>query len=52
MNSEQKKYVIDVLEREISGYSKDYVPERIYLLKEYVRELKDGREDPNKEKIN
>lgn len=47
MNSEQKKYVIEVLEREISGYSKDYVPERIYLLKECVRELKDEREASN-----
>jgi hypothetical protein len=47
MNDKQLEYVVEVLEREISGYSKDYVPERISLLRECVRELKGERESAN-----
>lgn len=51
MNSEQINYVIEVLEREISGYSKEFVPERIHLLKECVRQLKCERESPNLDQL-
>lgn len=38
--SKQTDYVIEVLEREISGYSEQFAPERIILLKDYVNNLK------------
>lgn len=37
--SETVKDVIEVLEREVSGYSTDYEPERITRLKAYIKKL-------------
>lgn len=39
-NSQMIKEVIEVLEREVSNYSKDYQPERIRRIQNYIDSLK------------
>ena len=40
MINKQLEYVIEVLEREVSGYSDEFAPERINLIKDYVNDLR------------
>jgi hypothetical protein len=40
MNDKQLEYVVEVLEREVSGYSDEFIPERIKLIKNYIMEYK------------
>lgn len=39
-NSQMIKDVIEVLEREVSNYSKEYQPERVKRLQSYINTLK------------
>jgi hypothetical protein len=34
------QYVIEVLEKEVKNYSKEFAPERVVKLKEYIKQLK------------